>query len=242
MVEVVWGRLLPGRRRRPRGDRSRLFGHIVIALRWATALALLALLGWGIAAEIRTSYLQSRIFSALARKMTYTVEPGASRTILYPSGGPYDQRLGYAELPRFIDALGSDGFRVGRQARWSPALERFVENGGYAIYHEKSRAGLELFDRDSATLYRARYPARTYRDFASIPPLVVDSLLFIEDRDLLAANDPERDPAIDWHRFALAARRPRRRPRRSAVAPGRGQHLGDPDRQISPFPTGPHAG
>ncbi len=204
MVEVVWGRLLSGRRRRPRGDRSRLFGHIVVVLRWATALAALALLGWGIAAEIRTSFLQSRIFSALARKMTYTVEPGASRTIIYPRGGPYDQRLGYAELPRFIGALGKDRYLVARQGRWSPALERFVENGGYAIYHEKSRAGLELFDRNGAALYRARYPARTYRDFASIPPLVVDSLLFIEDRDLLAANDPERDPAIDWHRFALA--------------------------------------
>ncbi len=243
MVEVVWGRLLPGRRRRRQArDRSRLFGHIVIALRWATALAVLALLGWGIAAEIRTSFLQSRIFSALARNMTFSVEPGASDTILFPKGGPYDQRLGYAELPRFIDALGQRRFRVGGQARWSPALERFVKNGGYAIYHEKSRAGLELFDRDGAPLYRARYPARTYRDFASIPPLVVDSLLFIEDRDLLAANDPERNPAVDWDRFALAARRPRRRPGRSAVAPGRGQHAGDPDRQIPPFPTGPHAG
>ncbi len=204
MVEVVWGRLLPGRRRRHRRNRSRLSAHVFVVLRWATALAALALLGWGIAAEIRTSYLQSRIFSGLARKMTYTVEPGASRTIIYPEGGPYDQRLGYAELPRFIGALGKDRFLVARQARWSPALEGFVKNGGYAIYHEKSRAGLELFDRDGAALYRARYPARTYRDFASIPPLVVDSLLFIEDRDLLAANDPERDPAIDWRRFVLA--------------------------------------
>ena len=204
MVEVVWGRLLPGRRRRHRRNRGRLSAHIFVVLRWATAFAALALLGWGIAAEIRTSYLQSRIFSDLARKMTYTVEPGASRTIIYPRGGPYDRRLGYAELPRFIGALGKDHFLVARQARWSPALERFVKNGGYAIYHEKSRAGLELFDRDGATLYRARYPARTYRDFAAIPPLVVDSLLFIEDRDLLAANDPERDPAIDWRRFVLA--------------------------------------
>ncbi len=206
MVEVVWGRLLTGRRRRRRHrrDRGQLFAHIVVALRWATALAVLALIGWSIAAEIRTSYLQSRVFSALARQMTYTVEPGASRTIIFPRGGPYDQRLGYAELPRFIGALGRDGYQVGRQARWSPPLERFVENGGYAIYHEKSRAGLELFDRDGAVLYRARYPALTYRDFAAIPPLVVDSLLYIEDRDLLAANDPERDPAIDWQRFALA--------------------------------------
>lgn len=206
MVEIVWGRLRSGRsrRHRRRPDRGRLFGHIVGALRWATALAALALIGWGIAAEIRTAYLQSRIFSALARKMTYRLEPGASRTIIFPKGGPYDQRLGYAGLPRFIAALGREHYQVTSQARWSPTLERFVEIGGYPIYHEKSRTGLELFDRSGAALYRARYPALSYRDFAAIPPLVVDSLLYIEDRDLLAANDPERDPAIDWQRFALA--------------------------------------
>ena len=207
MVEVVWGRLLQGkrRRRRYRRRRSPAFMRIVGALRWATALAALLLLGWGVTAEIRTSYLQSRIFSAWAGKMSFAVGPGPSRTINFPEGGPYDERLGYAELPRFISALGADHFRIARQARWSPTLDRLVKDGGYAIYQEKSQAGLQLFDRDGVLLYRGRYPERAYGDFASIPPLVVDSLLFIEDRDLLAPGDPERDPAIDWHRFMLAA-------------------------------------
>ena len=188
MVEVVWGRLLQGkrRRRRYRRRRSPAFMRIVGALRWATALAALLLLGWGVTAEIRTSYLQSRIFSAWAGKMSFAVGPGPSRTIIFPEGGPYDERLGYAELPRFISALGADHFRIARQARWSPTLDRLVKDGGYAIYQEKSQAGLQLFDRDGVLLYRGRYPERAYGDFASIPPLVVDSLLFIEDRDLLA--------------------------------------------------------
>jgi len=38
-----------------------------------------------------------------------------------------------------------------------------------------------------------------------IPPLAVKSLLFIEDRYLLDQRYPERNPAIEWNRFALAA-------------------------------------
>ncbi len=206
MVAAVWEHLLQGRRgARHRARNGQLFARIVILLRAATVLTLLSLLGWGIAAEIRTSFLESRIFSYLARNMTFSVGPGPSDTILFPTGGPYDQRLGYAELPRFIGALEEDHFTVARQARWSPSLEHFVEDGGYAIYREKTRAGLQLFDRNGAPLYRARYPGRTYRDFASIPPLVVASLSYIEDRDLFGPHDPERNPAVNWDRFMLAA-------------------------------------
>ena len=34
-----------------------------------------------------------------------------------------------------------------------------------------------------AGLYQTSHPERVYPDFASIPPLVVKSLLFVEDRD-----------------------------------------------------------
>jgi membrane peptidoglycan carboxypeptidase len=68
-------------------------------------------------------------------------------------------------------------------------LERFVDQGSYPIYGEKSRAGVKLFDRDQNPLYQASYPERAYKNFSSIPPLVVDSLLFIEDHDLLDLKD-----------------------------------------------------
>ncbi len=207
MVAAVWEHLLQGgrRTRRRRGRNSRRLARIVILLRVATVLALLSLLGWGIAAETRTSFLESRIFSHLAREMTFSVGPGPSSTILFPTGGPYDKRLGYAELPKFISALEAGRFTVARQARWSPWLERFVEDGGYAIYREKTRAGLQLFDRNGVPLYHARFPERTYPNFASIPPLVVASLSYIEDRDLFAPHDPRRNPAVNWDRFMLAA-------------------------------------
>ena len=108
------------------------------------------------------------------------------------------------QLPSFVEALTARHFGVARQARWSPPLERFVDRGGYAIYGEKTRAGVKLFDRDQNPLYQASYPERAYNDFSSIPPLVVDSLLFIEDHELLNLQDPERNPAVEWGRFTLA--------------------------------------
>jgi hypothetical protein len=73
--------------------------------------------------------------------MKFTVQPGPSEDIRFPKSGPYDERLGYAQLPSFIGALSARHFVVTQQARWSPALERFVGQGGYPIYGEKARAG-----------------------------------------------------------------------------------------------------
>ncbi|MFL5284518.1 MAG: transglycosylase domain-containing protein [Rhodopila sp.] len=42
-----------------------------------------------------------------------------------------------------------------------------------------------------------------YRDFDDIPPLVVDTLLFIEDRHLLDGQDVHRNPAVEWRRLVL---------------------------------------
>jgi membrane peptidoglycan carboxypeptidase len=206
MVEAVWERLLPSHRR-DRGDPGRWprsLLRVVALLRWASALAALFLLGWGVATEARTSYLQSRLLSRWTGNMDFAVQPEPSQTIRFPKWGPYDERLGYAQLPSFIESLSARHFIVARQAEWSKPLERFVDEAGYAIYGEKSRAGLKLFDRDRNRLYEASYPERIYKDFAAIPPLVVDSVLFIEDHDLLDLQNPERNPAVEWGRFMLA--------------------------------------
>ncbi|HEY1259018.1 MAG TPA: transglycosylase domain-containing protein [Stellaceae bacterium] len=212
MVEAVWGRLRHGGVWRRRIWRSRFRAdwlpwllRAVWALRWATLLGVVALLGWGLAAESRTSFLQSLIFTRLTRNMSFAVAAGPSPSVLFPKDGPYDERLGYAELPRYIAALGRHQFAVAQQARWSPALMRFVRDGGYTIYHEKPEAGLKLFDTGGGLIYRASYPERTFAGFGAIPPLVVNSLLFIEDKDLLDPGDPDRNPAVDWPRFILAA-------------------------------------
>src|SRR5579883_2457285 len=206
MVDAVWGRLRHRKiwRRGVADAKFTPWSRLLMLLRWGAVAAVLAVVGWGIAVEIRTSFLQSLIFSRLARSMSFAAGEGPSAAIIFPKYGPYDERLGYAELPRFTASLEADHFAIAKQARWSPQLLAFVKDGGYAVYHEKERAGLVLYDRHGRLLYRATYPERSYPDFAAIPPIVVNSLSFIEDRDLFAAGAPERNPAIDWPRFALA--------------------------------------
>jgi len=131
MVEVVWGRLLPINRRRRRAPGQWLprLLRLVAVLRWAVVLGVCFVIGWGIATEVRTSYLQSRLLSRWAAGMKFTGQQGPSEDIRFPRSGPYDERLGYARLPSFIEALSARHFAVAQQARWSPPLERFVDQG-----------------------------------------------------------------------------------------------------------------
>jgi membrane peptidoglycan carboxypeptidase len=114
-------------------------------------------------------------------------------------------RLGYAELPGIVSSLEARQFQIVRQAEWSPRLNWFVANGGYAPYQPKKQTGLQIFDRNGVQLFKARYPQRVYDDFQAFPPVVANTLAFIEDRDLLDAKHPLRDPAVEWKRFALAS-------------------------------------
>ena len=143
MVEAVWGRLLPISRHDQHDPRQWIgwLLRVVAMLRWAVALAVCFLLGWGITTEVRTSYLQSRLLSRWAANMKFTVQPGPSEDIRFPTSGPYDERLGYAQLPSFIEGLSAHHFAVAQQARWSPPLERFVDQGGYPIYSENRGPG-----------------------------------------------------------------------------------------------------
>lgn len=79
--------------------------------------------------EARTSALQSRLLSSLAAKLSYTIEPGPSPRIVFPEGGPFDRRLGYAKLPAYERRLDAGGYEVVKQARFSPTLARLARWG-----------------------------------------------------------------------------------------------------------------
>src|SRR5690606_37854207 len=55
------------------------------------------------------------------------------------------------------------------------------------------------------TLYDAQRRERIFFDYAEIPQLMVDTLLFIENRELLAAQDPRSNPTLEWDRMAKAS-------------------------------------
>ncbi|AFK70659.1 membrane carboxypeptidase -like protein [Pseudomonas putida ND6] len=167
----------------------------------------MALVAIGVAAydEFRTSELQSREFSKLAGTLTYSLQPGPSDAIIYPGDGPFDKRLGYSALGEFLPRLLKRDYLISEQVKFSPALMNYVDHGLFAPYIEKIQAGLSITDCRGDTLYQYNYPQHLYPDFAAIPPVMVNSLLFIENRDLLDTQDPRNNPAVDWPRFAKAA-------------------------------------
>lgn len=95
-------------------------------------------------------------------------------------------------------------FRVEAQARASDRFRRAMDLGFFPIYREKTRAGLVVLDARGRPIHVAAYPERTYPDFASVPPLVVRTLLHIENRELLDGGTPHRNPAVEWDRLAGA--------------------------------------
>lgn len=185
----------------------------VSSSRWKTVrklsslllLATVAVLAGMLAHEYQTSNLQARHLSELAKELTFRVDPGSSNAIRYPGAAPYDQRLGYAQLPHFIDKLRGQGYEVTAQARISPKMSELRDLGLSAAYREKDVTGLDLVDCHGQMLYTQRFPRRAYDRFEDVPPVLVDSLLFIENRELLDPNHPKRNPAIEWDRFSRAA-------------------------------------
>ena len=174
--------------------------------RWIIAV-LLIVVALGIAHvvvdEIQSSRRQAAWLSERARSLTFQVQPGPSPAIRFPGTGPFDQRLGYHQLPELVEHLHRQGYAVTSQARMSPELLELSDQGLFATYHEKTQAGLELRDCRGEPLFAARYPERVYARFETLPPLLVAALLFIENRELLDPH-PMRNPAVEWDRFGKA--------------------------------------
>jgi membrane peptidoglycan carboxypeptidase len=171
---------------------------------FASAVGIGALLGWAVVHEVRTSALQAKFFSEMARKVSYRMAPGPSDSIRFPAASPYDLRLGYASLPAYLQRLQTRDYAIAAQARISPKMAELADLGLYATYPEKTGAGLEILDCRSQPLFSARFPVRAFEKFDAAPPLLVQSLLFIENRELLDPAYPKRNPAIEWDRFSKA--------------------------------------
>ncbi len=165
-----------------------------------------ALIGLGllVADEIQTSRFQSRYLFHFASTLDYRMVDGPSKSIRFPSHGPFDERMGYSRLPGISTRLLEQGYSVTRQASFSDALLHYVDAGNFPPYTEKTSAGLTIADCHSDVLYKFRYPYRAYADFAAVPNRVAQALMFIENRDLLDESRPTMNPAVDWVRFARA--------------------------------------
>lgn len=181
--------------RRP-GRKIRILIYTVIL--FSGVIMLLAVL------EMRTSRIQAFYFSRIAQKLSCKIEQGPSPAIRFPEHGPYDERLGYTSLPAFIKRLTAAGYNIESQARFSPELVRITDKGLFTPYREKTQAGLLILDGWNRPFFSMSYPERAYRNFSDIPEIIVRSLLFIENKDLLNPDLPYLNPAVEWDRLARA--------------------------------------
>ena len=172
---------------------------------WLLVLLLCIAAGFLLVEEVRTSRFQAQELSRYAQTLGYRVKPGPSPSIIYPKEGPFDKRQGYTYLPLMLERLDQRGFTVQQQAQFSPALLDYAQRGLFVPYPEKIQSGLRINDCSGTPFYEFRYPQQRYPSFNAIPPLVADSLLFIENRKLLDPEQPLANPAVDWPRFVMAA-------------------------------------
>jgi membrane peptidoglycan carboxypeptidase len=183
----------------PRKKRSRIKPALILLL--LMLLSIVAVWAWR---ESLTSSMQARVFARMAKKINYQVGPGPSNAIRFPHDSPYDERLGYAKLPDYLDKLKSRDYEIAAQARISPKMVELADMGLFATYREKTKVGLTILDCKSGPLFSSLFPERYYAGFDAAPSLLVHSLLFIENRELLDTTYPKRNPAVEWDRFSKA--------------------------------------
>ena len=175
--------------------------RILIGL--ALLLLLLSIIGL-VAWEVLSSTFEARYLAKTMQKMTWRIEPGPSDRIHFPEHGPYDLRLGYSKIPAYSQRLKTYGWEVQEQAKISIQMARLGELGLFLPYREKDQGGITLFDSTDQLLYQYRSPARVYARFEDIPVVLVNSLLYIENRELLRDDFPTRNPAVEWDRLGQA--------------------------------------
>jgi len=167
-------------------------------------LVLLALLGLAARGEVRASWLQARYFTHQAAQLTSELGDGPSDRIRFPSDGPHDRRFGYSRVPAALQTASERGFRVAAQVRVSERFVELVDRGVSPIFREKTQAGLRILDRRGETLFASPYPERVYASLDAVPPVVWQTLLFLENRALLDPRFPNHNPSVDWPRMAQA--------------------------------------
>ncbi|HTB18833.1 MAG TPA: transglycosylase domain-containing protein [Bryobacteraceae bacterium] len=172
--------------------------------RFAIAIVAGVTIVTALALEVRNSWIESGVFREADRHLSYRLAEGKSASIQFPGDGPYDWTLGYSRIPAFLPHLEANGYRIEAQAHSSELLASFSRIGLYPTYPQKDRAGLQILDRDERDMYSFDRPERAYSSYSSIPPLVVQTLLFIENRHMLDSKHPTRNPAVEWDRLGKA--------------------------------------
>ncbi|HNR14413.1 MAG TPA: transglycosylase domain-containing protein, partial [Thermodesulfobacteriota bacterium] len=123
---------------------------------------------------------------------------------LSPTHGPFDITQGYTLLPVFQERLVENGYTIDKQARQSAKSRSLIEHGIAIPYVKTLSTGLAITDQHGGQIFQASLHAQRFSSFEAIPPLLIQLLLFRENRELFDAERPFLNPAVEWDRFALA--------------------------------------
>ena len=176
--------------------------RLKIWLWWSVAILLIVAC---LFIEIQTSVVQSWIFTSTNRRIFYSLQAGRSHEISFPHSAPFDDRRGYSKLLTYQSRLESEGYRVTSQARQSETMLTLLEHGISPPYTERPDAGLEIRGVDGAPLFRYAQGDFLFQKIDDVPPLLVKSLLFLENRDLDRPATSWQNPVIEWDRTLKAA-------------------------------------
>jgi membrane peptidoglycan carboxypeptidase len=172
-------------------------------LPWLLLLMVL-LLAFALYQENRNHYYQSTFWHWYADKLTYQVQNGAASQINFPPEGPFDQRFGYSQLAGWSSTLQRSGFKITAQSQFSDHLQRYTDFGFTPPYLEKNRAGLSINGCQQEPMYNAQTPAMQFTQLQQIAPLIIQSLLFVEDRTLLTPEHISANPVLNLPRLGAA--------------------------------------
>lgn len=149
--------------------------------------------------EIKSSYLQSLVVTDFLRDINFSIQQGPAKRPVHPKHGPLNERLGYTQLPDWIKSLSKD-FEISEQAVLSPAHRELIKKGINPLYNIKTVTGLELKDASGEVMY-STLPTDLFASFEDVPKILVDLLLFIENKELLNEH-PYYNPAVEYDRLA----------------------------------------
>jgi membrane peptidoglycan carboxypeptidase len=167
-------------------------------------LLLLVLMAVAIFQESRSHFYQSTFWHWLAGNLTYQVQHGAASQISFPAAGPFDQRFGYSQIEGWSKKLQQSGFDITQQSQFSDSLLRYSDYGFYPPYVEKNNAGLVIKGCQQELMYQTQAPAMQFDQLGNIAPLIVQSLLFVEDRTLLTPEHLHANPVLNLPRLGAA--------------------------------------
>jgi membrane peptidoglycan carboxypeptidase len=172
---------------------------------WLWLALSLLLLAAGIVIEFKTSIVQAWIFTRTNERLSFELAPGAASSIAFPAPAPFDDRRGYSKLADFQSRLLSHGFQVSQQARQSETMVNLISQGISPPYIEPPETGIDIRGVAGVPLFRHAQSEFLFEKIDNIPPVLVKTLLFLEDRDLDSPNFSRQNPAVEWDRFFKAA-------------------------------------